>query len=126
MELFDVTLAQNDPRIIDWIISTKRERYDKEKDGSLQTWFRTLRKAVTKRISKESKIDTTYLDNDELKAELDAALATAESDFKSNRDEVAKRKTASKKSFPKKKASPKKKTSAAKKKKVNGKGKHGQ
>ena len=92
VEIFDVTLATKDSRIIDWIISTKREKYDKEKDGSLQTWFRILRKAVTFRVSKERKIDTTYLDDDELKAELDAALATAESDFKSTRDEVAKRK----------------------------------
>jgi hypothetical protein len=92
VEIFDVTLATKDSRIIDWIISTKREKYDKEKDGSLQTWFRILRKAVTFRVSKERKIDTTYLDDDELKAELDAALATAEPDFKSTRDEVAKRK----------------------------------
>ena len=90
--LFDTTLSRRDGRIIDWIISTKREKYDKEKDGGLQTWLRTLRKAVTRRISKETKIDTTYLDDDELKAELDAALATAESDFKSTRVEVAKRK----------------------------------
>jgi hypothetical protein len=115
--LFDTTLSRRDGRIIDWIISTKREKYDKEKDGSLQAWLRTLRKAVTRRISKETKIDTTYLDDDELKAELDAALATAESDFESARDEIAKKKTTSKK------PSPKKKTSDAKKKKVSGKGK---
>ena len=108
--LFDTTLSRRDGRIIDWIISTKREKYDKEKDGGLQTWLRTLRRAVTRRISKETKIDTTYLDDDELKAELDAALATVETDFKSKREEVAKRKADPKKSRSKKKAAQKKTT----------------
>ena len=114
VELFDVTLAENDPRIIDWIISTKREKYDKEKDGSLQTWFRVLRKAVTRRISKETKIDTTYLDDDELKAELDAALATVESDFESTRDEVVEKRRIALKKAAERKAATKKKKSKAK------------
>ena len=92
VELFDTKLSKNDPRIINWIISTKRKNYDKKKDGSLQTWFRILRKAISMRISKEAKIDTTYLNDDELNAELNAALDTIESDFKSNIDKVVKRK----------------------------------
>ncbi len=103
VELFDTTLAQNDPRIIDWIISTKREKYDKDKDGSLRGWFRILRKALTEQISKGMKLDTTYLNVKELHAELEEALATVESDFKSLREKVAKREKQSKKKQPKKK-----------------------
>ena len=117
VELFDTTLSQNDPRIIDWIISTKRKNYNKEKDGSLQSWFRILRNALTEQISKGVKMDTTYLNLKELHTELEEALDTVKSNFKSNRDKVAKRKTASKKS------SPKKKTSAAKEKKASSQGK---
>ena len=108
VELFDTTLAQNDPRIIDWIISTKREKYDKDKDGSLRGWFRILRKALTEQISKGMKLDTTYLNAKELHAELEEALATVESDFKSLREKVAKREKQSKKKQSKKKQ-PKKK-----------------
>lgn len=88
VELFDTTLAQNDPRIIDWIISTKRENFDKNKDGGLQDWFRILRKSVTERISKKEKIDTTYLSNKELHAELDAALKAVNPQFLSRRKEI--------------------------------------
>jgi hypothetical protein len=123
VELFDTTLAQNDPRIIDWIISTKRQKYDEEKDGSLQRWFRILRKALTEQISKGVKLDTTYLNLKELHAELEEALDTVESDFKSNRDEVAKRKAVpNRKVAPNRKAAAKKKPSP-KEKKVSGKGK---
>ena len=94
VELFDTTLAQNDPRIIDWILSTKRKNFDKEKDGGLQDWFRILRKSITERISKKTKIDTTYLTEKELHAELDTALAAVKSEFQSRRKEIAKKKKA--------------------------------
>lgn len=90
VELFDTTLAQNDPQIIDWIIATKRKHYDKSKDGGLQDWFRILRKSVTNHISKKTKIDTTYLTKDELYAELDAALNAVKPEFLSRRKEIAK------------------------------------
>ena len=105
VELFDTTLAQNDDRIIDWILAVKREHYDKSKDGGLQDWFRILRKSVTNHISKKTKIDTTYLTKDELYAELDAALNAVKPEFLSRRKEVAK-KSANKKKPAKK---PKKK-----------------
>jgi len=89
VELFDVSLTQNDPRIIDWIIAAKRKHYDKSKDGGLQDWFRILRKSVTNHISKKTKIDTTYLNKKELKAELDAALKAAKPEFESRKKEVA-------------------------------------
>ena len=97
VELFDVTLAQDDPRIINWIISTKRKHYDESKDGGLQDWFRILRKSVTNQISKKTKIDTTYLNKKELKAELDAALKAAMPEFESRKKEVAEKSRAKKK-----------------------------
>ena len=97
VELFDTTLAQNDPRVIDWIIATKRKHYDKSKDGGLQDWFRILRKSVTNHISKKTKIDTTYLTKDELYAELDAALNAVKPEFLSRRKEVAKKSATEKK-----------------------------
>ncbi len=92
VELFDTTLAQDDPRIIDWIICTKRKNFDKDKDGGLQEWFRILRKSVTERISKKTKIDTTYLNKKELHAELDAALEAVKPQFLSRRKDIAKKK----------------------------------
>ena len=97
VELFDVTLAQNDSRIIDWIIAAKRKHYDKSKDGGLQDWFRILRKSVTNQISKKTKIDTTYLSKKELKAELDAALRAAGPEFEDRRKEVAEKSKSKKK-----------------------------
>ena len=97
VELFDVTLAQNDSRIIDWIIAAKRKHYDKSKDGGLQDWFRILRKSVTNHISKKTKIDTTYLNKKELKAELDAALRAAGPEFEDRRKEVAEKSKSKKK-----------------------------
>ena len=105
VELFDTTLAQNDDRIIDWILAVKREHYDKSRDGGLQNWFRILRKSVTEHISKKQKLDTTYLTKDELYAELDATLNAVKPEFLSRRKEVAK-KSANKKKPAKK---PKKK-----------------
>jgi hypothetical protein len=96
VELFDVTLAQNDPRIIEWIIFTKRKRYDKPKDGGLQDWFRILRKSITNHISKKTRIDTTYLKKKELHAELDAAFKAACPEFESRRKEVAEKAKAKK------------------------------
>jgi len=90
VELFDTTLAQNDDRIIDWIIAVKRKHYDKSRDGGLQNWFRILRKSVTEHISKKQKLDTTYLTKDELYAELDAALNAVKPEFLSRRKEIAK------------------------------------
>ena len=111
VELFDTTLSKNDPRIINWIIATKRKHYDKSKDGGLQHWFWILRKSVTNHISKKTKIDTTYLTKGELYAELDAALKAAMPGFESRKKEVAE------KSKKKKKA--KKKASKSKAKKKN-------
>ena len=51
----------------------------------------------TEQISKGMKLDTTYLNAEELHAELEEALATVESDFKSLREKVAKREKQSKK-----------------------------
>ena len=45
----------------------------------------------TEQISKGMKLDTTYLNAKELHAELEEALATVESDFKSIRDKNAKK-----------------------------------
>jgi len=88
VELFDVTLAQNDSRIIDWILATKRENYDKSKDGGLQEWFRILRKSITERISKKQRLDTTYLNEKELHAELNSALNAVKPQFLSHRKEI--------------------------------------
>ena len=97
VELFDTTLAQNDSRIIDWIISTKREYYKgKEIDGGLQDWFRILRKSITNHISKKVKLDTTYLTEGELYAELNAALKAAMPEFESRKKEVAEKETKNK------------------------------
>ena len=100
VELFDTYLSQNDPRIIDWIISTKRKRYhNAAKDGGFKDWFRILRASVTEIISKGDvgrkkllRMDTTYLNVKELCAELEEALAVAEPGFKALRDSVVKRK----------------------------------
>ena len=71
VEMFDTTLSKNDPRIVKWLIKAKRKHY---KGGSLQEWFRILRKSVTARISKPVRIDTTVFTKKELNAELQAAL----------------------------------------------------
>jgi hypothetical protein len=117
VELFDTYLSQNDPRIIDWIISTKRKRYDNAaKDGGFQDWFRILRSSVTNQISKGNvgrkkllRIDTTYLNVRELHAELEEALGAAGTYFEALRDEVVERRKIALKKVSERKVATKKK-----------------
>lgn len=67
VEIFDSKITKNDPRIVDWLINTKKKYH---REGSLQNWFRTLMKIIREEFSISHDIETTWLTKTELQKRL--------------------------------------------------------
>ncbi len=69
VEIFDSKITRNDPRVVNWLIETKRKYH---KDGPLQNWFRTLMKVIRDEFTISRDIETTWLTKRELSSQLSA------------------------------------------------------
>ena len=69
VEIFDSTITQNEPRIIDWLIKTKKKHF---KGSKKQDWFRLLMRTLRAELSISRRIETSFLTKKELLLELNA------------------------------------------------------
>ena len=98
VEIFDSTITQKDPRIIDWLIDTKKKHF---KGKYKQDWFRLLMKTTRGELSIERRIETSFLTKKELTKELNACRKKFTPLWKKRVGEIEKKKKTKKKN-PKK------------------------
>ncbi len=111
VEIFDSRITQNDPRIINWLIETKKKHF---KGNNKQDWFRLLMKTLRAELSITRRIETSFLTKAELTKELNACRKKFIPLWKKKVQEIEKKKKAKKKTS--KKSATKKSAKKSKKK----------